>query len=69
MDHIERALSDYLVRRPLHDVSDELARLRVSAKESLGDLSDGFDIEDTLLLRRQMARRCIYGVDVNPSRR
>ena len=24
------------------------------------------DIDDALLLRRQIARRCVYGIDINP---
>jgi hypothetical protein len=66
VDHIERSLSGYLVKRPLPDVMDELARLRTSAIAALGSLGDGVEIEDTQLLRRQIARRCIYGVDLNP---
>lgn len=41
----------------------------MSAKEQLEKVgldSEAFDIEDNLLLRRQIARRCIYGVDINP---
>lgn len=66
VDRIERALSSYLARRPLPDVLSELNRLRGNAREALGVLADGFDIEDTQLLRRQIARRCIFGVDLNP---
>jgi len=66
VDRIERGLSGYLVKRPLPEVMDELARLRASALAALGSLGDGVEIEDTELLRRQIARRCIYGVDLNP---
>lgn len=66
VDRIERALSNYLVRRPLPDVVGELVRLRTAAKEALGTLADGVEIEDTQLLRRQVTRRCIFGVDLNP---
>jgi len=69
VDRIERRLSSYLARRKLPVVTSELQRLRTSAKEQLekvGLISEAFDIEDNLLLRRQIARRCIYGVDINP---
>lgn len=70
IDVIERTFRDYLVRRPLAGVNDELARLRNSAAAALrrGEGSARLDpgIDDTQLLRRQIARRCIYGVDLNP---
>jgi hypothetical protein len=67
VDHIERAFSGYLAKRRLPDVFEELARLRQAAREALGPQAEEIDpIEDTQLLRRQIARRCIYGVDLNP---
>lgn len=68
VDRIERRLSNYLNRRPLADVSAELVRLHDAAKAELKKLglADGVEIEGTQLLRRQIARRCIYGVDLNP---
>ena len=44
----------------------ELNRLRECANQALGPLAASISIEDTQLLRRQIARRCIYGVDLNP---
>ncbi|MCI0407463.1 MAG: hypothetical protein L0191_02675, partial [Acidobacteria bacterium] len=66
IDHIERQLSNYLARRPLPGVTDELERLRKTAMDNLGPDWSGDPIEDTQLLRRQVARRCIFGVDLNP---
>jgi hypothetical protein len=66
IDHIERQFSNYLARRPIPGVTDELERLRKMAMESLGPDWAGDPIEDTQLLRRQIARRCIFGVDLNP---
>ena len=43
----------------------ELNRLRTTALEALGDLAQGAEIESGSLLRRQVARHCIYGVDKN----
>ncbi len=66
VDRIEKGLTGYLARRPLSGVRTELAQLRVAAEESLGNLAEQIEIEDTQLLRRLIARRCIYGVDLNP---
>ncbi|MDF1556403.1 MAG: hypothetical protein P1P84_25275, partial [Deferrisomatales bacterium] len=47
-------------------VVNELERIRAAAFENLGpDLADAYEIEQASLLRRQVARRCIYGVDLN----
>ncbi len=67
VDRIERGLSNYLVKRALPDVINELERLKAAARKALGGLSDGFEIENNALLRRQIARRCIFGVDMNPT--
>lgn len=66
VDHIERAWSQYLSRRALPGVRHELASLRAAAHEALGTLAEQIEIEDTQLIRRLIARRCIYGVDLNP---
>ncbi len=66
IDHIERKLSGFLAKFPLAGVRNELERLRTSAREALGDDYRGDVIEDTQLLRRQIARRCVFGVDLNP---
>ena len=66
VDRIERRLANYLAARPLPDVREEFARLRRTATEELGSDWSGDPIEDIQLLRRQVARRCIFGVDMNP---
>jgi hypothetical protein len=68
VDRIERAFAQYLARRPLVGVRLELARLRASAREALGSLAEQIEdrLEDARLLRRLIARRCVYGVDLNP---
>jgi hypothetical protein len=66
VDHVERGLAGYLAKRPLAGVRNELARLRKTAEDALGDAWRGEPIEDTQLLRRQIARRCVHGVDLNP---
>ncbi|MCC6643086.1 MAG: hypothetical protein IT386_18140 [Deltaproteobacteria bacterium] len=66
VDHIERWLTEYLSRRKLPGVAHELAVLRAAALVAQGALAEQTEIEDTQLLRRLIARRCIYGVDRNP---
>lgn len=67
VDRIERRLSSFLAGHRLPGVTNELARLRERAREALGPYqAEIAEIEDTSLLRRQIARRCIYGVDLNP---
>ena len=66
VDRIERRLANYLAGRALPDVREEFARLRRTAVEQLGPDWSGDPIEDIRLLRRQVARRCIFGVDMNP---
>jgi hypothetical protein len=66
VDRIEARLSAFLALHPIGPVHAELDVLRRAAVEALGDLADGVEIETTTLLRRQVARRCVYGVDLNP---
>src|SRR5439155_24814468 len=56
----------YLAKHPLPDVSEELRRLRETALQAVRASGGEIEIEEAQLLRRQIARRCIYGVDVNP---
>ncbi|MBI2708821.1 MAG: hypothetical protein HYX34_03900 [Actinobacteria bacterium] len=65
VDRIEARLSGFLALHPIAPVVAEMERLRQAAVDALGDLADGVEIETTSLLRRQVARRCIYGVDLN----
>ena len=65
LDRIEARLSAWLALHPVPAVTDELNRLRLTALQALGDLSSGVDIESSSLLRRQIARHCVYGVDRN----
>lgn len=67
IDEIEARMRDFLTRRPILGVQDELNRLAAKANEALGDdeVAKG-EVEDVGLLRRQVARRCVYGLDINP---
>ena len=65
IDRIEKRMADFLASRSLPGVRNELGRLRTVALGELGDLGESTTIEDSQLLRRLIARRCIYGVDLN----
>ncbi|MDE0369585.1 MAG: hypothetical protein OXI84_05520 [bacterium] len=65
LDRIETRLSTWLALHPVGAVNDELNRLRNTALRSLGELGVGVDIESSSLIRRQVARHCVYGVDRN----
>ena len=65
VDRIEARLSAWLSLNPVPRVNAELDRLRGIALSALGDLAHGVEIETSSILRRQVARHCIYGVDLN----
>jgi hypothetical protein len=65
VDKIEEQFSRFLDEHPVDGVLAELDRLRDAAHRGLGDSAALYEIERRALLRRQIARRCIYGVDVN----
>ena len=70
IDSIEREMANFLNDHPIPGVQAELDRLRNAAlhnlEQSLGPSAQAIRIENSNLLRRQIARRCIYGVDLNP---
>jgi hypothetical protein len=67
VDRIEARFSTFLATRPNWPAMVELERLRTKALDELNRLGDNFaagtEIETSSLLRRQIARRCIYGID------
>ena len=63
IDRIEKGMADFLVKRNLPGVRRKLALLRDAAMRELGDLAETATIEDGQLLRRMIARHCMYGVD------
>ncbi len=65
VDRIEARFSEFLANTPLGGVAKELASLREIAAAQLGRAVEDTEIDDGMLLRRLIARRCIYGVDVN----
>ena len=67
IDHIEARMRDFLTEHPIPAVQDELRTLQLAAEKALGDDAlAAADIDAAALLRRQIARRCIYGLDINP---
>ena len=65
IDRIEKRMADYLADRRLPGVHRELQKLRTIAINECVGLGNSTTIEDSQLLRRMIARRCIYGVDLN----
>ncbi|MBE0011196.1 Eco57I restriction-modification methylase domain-containing protein [Arthrobacter sp. AET 35A] len=65
VDHMESIMSAFLVEHPINMVDQELDKLGQSATKNLGTHSGLHEIERASLLRRQIAKRCIYGVDIN----
>ena len=66
IDRIEVRLTKWLEENPMPHIAKELANLRSAANKELALLTNQVEIKDRQLLRRIIARRCIYGVDLNP---
>jgi hypothetical protein len=68
VDHIERRLSEFLAEYRVVGVLNELDRLGHKSADNLAAVGlSAEDADTSSLLRRQIARRCIYGVDLNPT--
>jgi hypothetical protein len=67
VDKIEALMRTFLTEHTVPGVTEELLRLAGVAKEALGsdDVAKS-EVDEVGLLRRQVARRCIYGLDLNP---
>lgn len=65
IDKIEKEFSKYLTERNLPEVEKELDRLKEASTKAFSNKELAPEIDDSQLLRRQIARRCIYGVDLN----
>jgi hypothetical protein len=69
VDRIEAKMRTFLAEKEtqVSGINAELIRLALAAKLALGkDEAAIGEIEPSALLRRQIARRCIYGLDINP---
>ena len=67
VDKIEALMRTFLTEHTVPGVTDELLRLAGVARDALGtdDVAKS-EVDEVGLLRRQVARRCIYGLDINP---
>lgn len=67
IDKIEALMRDFLTEHSVPGVTGELVRLKQVAVAALGtdDVAKS-EVDEIGLLRRQVARRCIYGLDINP---
>lgn len=65
VDRIEARFSAFIADHPMPEVTQELHNLRSTAAVQLGIAPEGSGIDDSILLRRQIARKCIYGADLN----
>jgi hypothetical protein len=69
IDRIEAKMRMFLSEKSTQvpGINAELFRLAQVAREAVGKDESAFgEIEPAALLRRQIARRCIYGLDINP---
>jgi hypothetical protein len=67
VDKIEALMRTFLTEHSVPGITEELLRLAAAARDALGtdDVAKS-EVDEVGLLRRQIARRCIYGLDVNP---
>lgn len=64
--HIEAKYGAFLERNPIPGVERELLELRDAALAALARVGvDEPEIDRSALLGRQIARRCVYGLDIN----
>jgi hypothetical protein len=66
IDHIEQKMASFLAEEGhfIPGVAAEIQKLEKAAVEAIGP--DAIEPDRSSLLRRQIARRCIYGLDINP---
>ncbi len=66
VDKVEALMRNFLTEHAIAGIQSELLRLAEAAKEALGaDEQAKGEVDNVALLRRQVARRCIYGLDIN----
>ena len=67
IDHIEKKMAAFLEEdgHQIPGVAKEIILLGNAARDAIGD-PEGPLPEGSSLLRRQIARRCVYGLDINP---
>jgi hypothetical protein len=66
VDKVEALMRNFLTQHTIPGIQNELLRLAEVAKDALGDDEQAkSEVDNVALLRRQVARRCIYGLDLN----
>jgi hypothetical protein len=67
IDHIENKMAAFLEEdgHQIPGVANEIVVLGNAALAAMGD-AEGVPPDGSSLLRRQIARRCVYGLDINP---
>jgi hypothetical protein len=67
IDHIEKKMAAFLEEdgHQIPGVANEIVVLGNAALAAMGN-PEGVPPEGSSLLRRQIARRCVYGLDINP---
>lgn len=65
ISHIEQKFGSFLERHPIPGVEKELLELRDAAATALSDVGIAAEIDRSGLLSRQIAKRCVYGLDIN----
>jgi len=65
ISHIEQKFGSFLERHPIPGVEIELIELREAASKALAEVGVSAESDRSGLLSRQIAKRCVYGIDVN----
>ncbi len=65
ISHIEQKFGSFLERHPIPGVEKELIELRDAATKALAEVGVTAEIDRSGLLSRQIAKRCVYGIDIN----
>jgi hypothetical protein len=65
ISHIEQKFGSFLEKHPIPGVEKELIELRDAATKALAEVGVNAEIDRSGLLGRQIAKRCVYGIDIN----
>jgi hypothetical protein len=65
ISHIEQKFGSFLEQHPIPGVERELIELKDAAAAALKEVGVIAEIDRSSLLSRQIAKRCIYGIDIN----
>lgn len=65
ISHIEQKFGSFLENHPIPGVEKELLELHDAAAKALAEVGVSAEIDRSGLLSRQVAKRCVYGVDIN----